>query len=176
MTAQAERTDSELLSAIASSADRGALSELYRRHAAWIIVRLERRCRDRDIVDSAVQDTFISVWRSSATFKPAGSGEVGAWLWTIALRRLIDLLRKRRPDRPMPLGDSGRETPPAMPPPPVEVHDLLARLPPELQTVVEAVYLDQLTTAETATLLGIPQGTVKSRLSRARSILQEALS
>lgn len=174
MTTQAGRTDSELLTAIAAASDREALADLYQRHAAWIVVRLERRCSDRDTVDSALQDTFISVWRDAAKYQP--SGEVGAWLWTIALRRLIDLLRKRRPDLPMRLGDNVRDAPTAMPPPPVEVHDLLARLPPDLQTVVEAVYLDQLTTAETATLLGIPQGTVKSRLSRARSILQEALS
>jgi RNA polymerase sigma-70 factor (ECF subfamily) len=48
-------------------------------------------------------------------------------------------------------------------------------LPAELHDVVRAVYLDGLTTAEAAVLLGIPQGTVKSRLARARSVLQEDL-
>ena len=49
------------------------------------------------------------------------------------------------------------------------------RLPADLHAVVQAVYVDGLTTAETAVLLGIPQGTVKSRLARARPLLQEVL-
>ena len=63
----------------------------------------------------------------------------------------------------------------ALPPPGTPVYDLLSRLPADLHAVVQAVYVDGLTTAETAVLLGIPQGTVKSRLARARPLLQEVL-
>jgi len=65
--------------------------------------------------------------------------------------------------------------PEPLPPPGTPTYDLLSRLPAELHSVVQAVYVDGLTTAETGVLLGIPQGTVKSRLSRAKPLLQEVL-
>jgi RNA polymerase sigma-70 factor (ECF subfamily) len=52
----------------------------------------------------------------------------------------------------------------------------LGRLSPELRAVVQATVLDGLTTREAATLLGIPQGTVKTRAARARRELREALA
>ncbi len=60
----------------------------------------------------------------------------------------------------------------------VEYGDLggaLGKLSPELRAVVQATVLDGLTNREAAHLLGIPQGTVKSRLSRAKPLLQEVL-
>ena len=163
------RTDPELLTAIASG-DRGALEALYHRHARWLLVRLHHRCADADVVDSALQDTFISVWRSAGNYRPE-AGEAGAWLWSIALRRLIDHLRRR----PHPTPTATLPEPEPLPPPGTPVYDLLSRLPADLHAVVQAVYVDGLTTAETAVLLGIPQGTVKSRLARARPLLQEVL-
>jgi RNA polymerase sigma-70 factor (ECF subfamily) len=56
-----------------------------------------------------------------------------------------------------------------------DVGTALARLSPELRAVVQATVLDGLSTREAATLLGIPAGTVKSRMSRARHELREAL-
>ena len=99
------------------------------------------------------------------------AGEAGAWLWSIALRRLIDHLRRR----PHPTPTATLPEPEPLPPPGTPVYDLLSRLPADLHAVVQAVYVDGLTTAETAVLLGIPQGTVKSRLARARPLLQEVL-
>ena len=43
--------------------DRNALAELYHRHSAWLVIRLSRRCADPDVVDQAVQDTFVAMWR-----------------------------------------------------------------------------------------------------------------
>jgi RNA polymerase sigma-70 factor (ECF subfamily) len=158
-----------LLAAVAAG-DRGALEVLYRRHAKWLLLRLHQRCNDDDLVDSALQDTFVSAWRSAGRYR-ADAGEVGAWLWSIALRRLIDHLRRH--PRPAPMAVLPEPEP--LPPPGTPTYDLLSRLPPDLHPVVRAVYVDGLTTAEAAVLLGIPQGTVKSRLSRARPLLQEVL-
>jgi RNA polymerase sigma-70 factor (ECF subfamily) len=163
-----ERSDSELLTAIAGG-QHAALETLYHRHARWLLGRLHHRCGDAEMVDTAVQDTFVSVWRSAGTYR--GTGEVGAWLWSIALRRLIDQMRRR--NAPMPMDVVPEPEP--LPPPGTPAHDLLSRLPADLHQVVTAVYLDGLTTAEAGVLLGIPQGTVKSRLSRARPLLQEVL-
>ena len=164
-----EQTDAQLLALVAGG-DRRALETLYHRHARWVLLRLHQRCTDPDIVDTALQDTFVSAWRSAGSYR-AELGEVGAWLWSIAVRRLVDQLRRRRPATPM----AELPEPEPLPPPGTPAHALLSQLPAELHSVVRAVYLDGLTTAEAAVLLGIPQGTVKSRLSRARPLLQEQL-
>lgn len=164
-----ERTDRELLAAIAAG-DRAALETLYHRHARWLLVRLHHRCSDADLVDSALQDTFVSVWRSARNYRP-DAGEVGAWVWSIAVRRLVDHLRRR----PHPTPVATMPEPEPLPPPGTPTYDLLSRLPAELHSVVQAVYVDGLTTSEAGVLLGIPQGTVKSRLSRAKPLLQEVL-
>jgi RNA polymerase sigma-70 factor (ECF subfamily) len=159
--------------------DRAALEQLYRRHATWLIPRLESRCGDSDLVDLALQDTFVSVWKSADKYR--GDGQVGAWLWGIAVRRLIDQLRKRKPtpvppevirryDRAMTfedaLIDDGTHGP---------LGAALRSLEPELQTVLIATAIDGLSTKEAARAIGIPQGTVKTRLMRARKKMQEAL-
>src|SRR5438093_4872804 len=79
-----ERDDQELLEAVAAR-DRGALRALYLRHAPWLVLRLSRRCSDRGIVEEALQDTFVAVWRKPRAF--SGTGEVPAWIWGIAIRR-----------------------------------------------------------------------------------------
>ncbi|MCE9622563.1 MAG: RNA polymerase sigma factor [Actinomycetia bacterium] len=162
-----ERTDADLLAAVAAG-DRHALEALYHRHSRWLLLRLQSRCNDDDLVDTALQDTFISAWRSARQFRPE-KGEVGAWLWSIALRRLIDQLRRH----PHPTPVATMPEPEPLPAPGTRTYDLLSRLPADLHAVVSAVYIDELTTAEAAALLGIPQGTVKSRLSRARDLLQK---
>ena len=156
--------------------DRAALAELYERHAGWLTIRLQRRCGNPELVDTALQDTFLAVWKQADRYQP--TGEVGAWIWTIAIRRLIDQLRKRPP--PDPVADVGplaevitHEIPLALGH--TELGAAFAALDPELQAVMAATALDGLTNNEAADLLGIPTGTVKSRLSRARQILQERL-
>ncbi len=164
-----ELSDVAVIAAIAAG-DRNALETLYRRHAAMLMVRLHRRCGDPDLIDTALQDTFVAVWRSAKTYRET-NGEVPAWLWTIALRKLIDQLRRRPAPNPV----AQLPEPEPLPPPGTPAHELLGRLPADLHDVVRAVYLDGLTTSEAAVLFGIPQGTVKSRLARARPLLQKEL-
>ncbi len=169
--------DAALLRAVASG-DREALAVLYARHAPWLVLRLTRRCNDPQLVDEAVQDTFVAVWRGAR--KWSGQGEVAAWIWGIGVRRLVDQLRGRpRPTAEL-VGDGATE--------PsaeervlagVEYGDLagaLDRLSPELRAVVQATVLDGLTTREAGRLLGIPTGTVKTRMMRAKAQLREALA
>ena len=160
--------------------DRDALRELYGRHAGWLTVRLQRRCGNPELVDTALQDTFLAVWKQAGRYQP--SGDVGGWLWTIAIRRLIDQLRKRPPPDPIgsPTWTNGsfaevltHEIPLALGH--TEMGAAFASLDPDLQAVLAATALDGLTNAEAANLLGIPTGTVKSRLFRARQILEEHL-
>lgn len=171
-------SDAELLTLVARGSS-DALETLYHRHIGWLTVRLSRRCADPSIVDEVLQDTFVAVWRSAKGF--TGKGEPAAWLWGIAIRRLVDAFRKR---------------PPAMAP--VKEADLsivesaedrvligvgygdlggaMDRLAPELRAVMQATVLDGLTTREAGHLLGLPTGTVKTRMMRARRALREELA
>jgi RNA polymerase sigma-70 factor, ECF subfamily len=169
-------SDAELLGLIAGG-DGYALRVLYDRHFAWLVLRLGRRCSDEEIVDDAVQDTFLAIWRSAGRFR--GEGAVSSWIWGIAVRRLIDLIR-RRPTRDW-AGVADRLEPSAeeLVLLGIEYGDLagaLGRLSPELRAVIRATALDGLSNREAAALLGIPTGTVKTRLMRARRELREALT
>ena len=170
------RTDADLLAAMAGG-DRGALRALYERHAPWLVLRLSRRCTDPGLVDEVVQDTFVAVWRRPGGYR--GTGEVAAWIWGIGVRRLIDGFR-RQPARRLPLVDANEPATSAEEQVllGVEHGDLagaLNSLSPELRAVVQATVLDGLTTREAARLLGIPPGTVKTRMMRAKPLLREAL-
>ncbi|MFG2643310.1 RNA polymerase sigma factor [Streptomyces sp. NPDC048370] len=171
-----ERDDSALLRAVARG-DAEALAVLYDRHAGWLHARLARRCPDEETVREVLQDTFVTVWRSAGSHR--GRGEAGGWLWVVAARRLVDAQRVRaRAERAAPE--------PITPAPSAEdrvlagleygdVGAALDRISPELREVLRATVVDGLTTRETARLLGIPEGTVKTRALRARRELRAAL-
>ncbi len=177
-TAGAEpRSDAALLGAVAGG-DLGALRELYERHAPWLALRLTRRAPDPGLVEEVVQDTFVAVWRGAVGYR--GQGDVGAWIWGIGIRRLLDRLRRAEPAS---LGSRTREGCAASAEEQallgIEHGDLgtaLTQLPPELQAVLQATVLEGMTSKEAATVLGIPQGTVKTRLMRAKARLREALA
>jgi RNA polymerase sigma factor (sigma-70 family) len=175
-------TDAALLRAVAARDER-ALAELYDRHAGWLLARLRRRCASADTVDVALQDTFLTLWRKAATYR--GQGEVGAFLWGIAIRRLIDAMRAdSRLERTRRLIARGAAPDRLVQSAEEEVllgiehghlGGALTRLSPELRAAIQATVLDGLTCAEAGRLLGIPAGTVKSRCHRARIELREAL-
>jgi RNA polymerase sigma-70 factor, ECF subfamily len=142
-------------------------------------VRLSRRCADASLVDEVLQDTFVAVWRSAKGF--TGKGEPAAWLWGIAIRRLVDAFRKRPPamalvrDVDLSVVESAEDRVLLG----VTYGDLggaLDRLAPELRSVVQATVLDGLTTREAGHLLGLRPGTVKTRMMRARRALREELA
>ena len=172
-------TDDAALVRRVADADSAALRELYERHVRWLHARLMRRCNDREVVLDVLQDTFVAVWQGARRYQ--GRGEVGAWMWGIAIRRLVSRLRIRRdvvlmrdPAAPgaaslvvedellqgVEYGDLGRA---------------MAALSPEMRAVIQATVLDGLTTREAASLLGIPQGTVKTRAHRAKAYLRASL-
>jgi len=176
-----EQEDPELLAAVAGG-DLGAMRVLYDRHAPWLSARLTRRCNSPDAVADVLQDTFVALWRGAERWR--GEGEVAAWLWGIAIRRLVSRLRGRREALVLPL----EEVAAARAPEPsaeervllgLEYGDLgaaLRGLSPEMRAVVQATVLDGLTAREAARLLGIPANTVKTRLHRAKAHLRQDLT
>lgn len=171
-----DRSDEDLLVAIGER-DRDAFDTLYHRHGAWLTVRLTQRCGDVDVVDQALQDTFMAVWAKPGAYR--GSGAVPAWLWGIAVRRMIDQLRRRPALAQWAPGDGlvvSAEDEVLVGIGHGELGPALDRLSSELIMVVQATVLDGLSTREAARLLRIPTGTVKSRMARARLELREALA
>jgi RNA polymerase sigma-70 factor, ECF subfamily len=170
------RSDDALVAAVRDG-DRGALQALHARHAPWVHLRLRQRCGDEGLIEEVVQDAFVRVWRKASTYRD--TGDVAAWIWAIAIHRLIDRLRKQTP-QPM------AYTPAAVSVSleeqillEVEHGDLataINRLSPELRMVVQATLVDGLTTREAARLLNIPVGTVKTRMMRAKPLLREQLT
>ncbi|GIJ77874.1 RNA polymerase sigma24 factor [Micromonospora phaseoli] len=163
--------------------DRRAFDELYRRTAPWLTVRLRRRCADQDVVAEVLQDTYLAVWRSAASQASASAGgSAVGWLWTIAAHRLVDAFRRRARQERIPAVRTFETVAPAAEEQALagridgELERALLTLSPELRQVLRAMVLDGLTARETALLLGMPEGTVKTRARRARIALREALS
>ncbi len=92
------RSDAQLLG-LMTEGDELALRELVERHSAWLLLRLRRRTADQDLAAEALHDTFVAVWRKPEAFR--GDGDVGAWLWGIAIRQLVTRLRKRGQPTPV---------------------------------------------------------------------------
>jgi RNA polymerase sigma-70 factor (ECF subfamily) len=181
VSAGPEQSDAELLAAT-TAGDRAAFEALYRRYGPWLTTRLRYRCPDPALVDDAVQETFLAVWRGSARY--GKGGDVAGWLWQIGFRRLVDAIRGQHARNRLLRLLAGRRWPTAPSAEEelllgVEHGDLagaLARLSPELRAVMQATVLDGLNTQEAAALLGIPVGTVKTRAMRARRQLREDLT
>lgn len=173
--------DEEELVRLVAKGDRAAFEQLYRRTSPWLAIRLRRRCSDDQMVAEVLQETYLAVWRAAGGFAGAAvNGSAVGWLWTIAARRLVDAFRKRARDAVAPLA-----TEPVAPAAEDEalsdvvgdrVGRALDRLAPELRQVLQAMVVDGLTVRETAALLGVPEGTVKTRARRARLAMREALS
>lgn len=143
--------------------------------------------RDESAADDLVQETFLRAWRHWDTFQRGSDGR--AWLFTIAR----NAWRKQAPRdaRLVPVEDDALQAlsdgvgPLAAPDPVLQaltrvdlgpaIHDAIDSLPEAFRDVVELVEMQQLEYAEAAEVLGIPVGTVRSRLFRARRLLQGAL-
>ena len=174
--------DEELLVRRAARGDRAAFEEFYRRTAPWLAGRLRRRCADEQIVAEVMQETYLAVWRSAGSFagRVTGGSAVG-WVWTIAAHRLIDAFRRRAHHARPPVTAAPSSVPAAEDEVlsgtvSGDVGEALRRLPPELRDVLRALVVDGLSVRETAVLLGVPEGTVKTRARRARIQMRGALS
>jgi RNA polymerase sigma-70 factor, ECF subfamily len=171
--------DDALVRAVAGG-DRRALELLYRRHAPWLAGRLTARTSSRDLAEEALQDTFVAVWRSARSYH--GTGEVPAWVWGIARRRLASLARRQRPGI---LSLEAAAEPPDSAATPEEaalgqdastrIRLAISHLPAEQQAAITAVVYDGKSIQAAARAAAVPEGTLKSRLHRARLHLRKEL-
>ena len=130
-----------------------------------------------------LQDTYLAVWRAAGSYAGSvTSGSAVGWLWTIAANRLVDAFRRRARQERVPSITLVETTAPAAEDEVLahrvdqDLEQALLRLPQELRQVMQAMVLDDLSVRQTAVLLSMPEGTVKTRARRARIALREALS
>jgi RNA polymerase sigma-70 factor (ECF subfamily) len=172
--ADQERTDAELLVAHVGG-DRYAFEELFYRHQRQLYRLATITSRNREDAADALQDAMLSAHRSAPAFRHDAS--VSSWLYRIVVNACLDRLRRNKNHAATPLEDDVCHL--GDPTPRVDtalvVERALLRLPIEQRAVVVAVDMQGFSIAETARLLGVPEGTVKSRCSRARAKLAKTL-
>lgn len=172
------RTDAELLAAHVAG-DRDAFTELVRRHRDRLWAVALRTLSDREEAADALQDALLSAHRAADRFR--GEAAVTTWLHRIVINACLDRVRRRqsRPTVPLPEqmvnadGRAGAELAA-----PIVDHDTamvvrqaLAKLPEEQRAALILVDLEGYPVAEVAIILGVAEGTVKSRCSRGRARL-----
>jgi RNA polymerase sigma-70 factor (ECF subfamily) len=170
-------SDAELIQRTGTG-DRSAFEKLYRRYARSVFGLALRRLGDRGRAEEAVQETFVSIWRSAATYKPE-RGPGAPWLYGVARNAIVDRSRARYE----PPAEAPEE--PSMETGPDEraeqswtswrVHRALETLPEREREVIALAYWSDLSQSEVAERLGIPLGTVKTRTRSALMHLAEVL-
>ena len=173
----------EALVALLARGDDGALAELYDRFGAVAYGLALRVVRDAALAEDAVQEAFLTVWRTASRFV-AGRAKARTWILTLVHRRAVDLVRREQTRRTEPLKEqpeSGGRTADEEAWLRLErtrVQEALKRLPDQQREAIELAYYGGLTQSELADRLGEPLGTVKSRmftgLSRLRELLEES--
>ncbi len=172
--------DDDLLIAAIAAGDDTALRALFARHAPWLAARLRSALPAPDVED-VLQETFLAVWRGAGGYRPQGAA--GGWLWGVARRQAALFLRRRGPVElalPAVIAADGRHAadPAEVALSRAAIEDAVGVLGPEGspdREVWRRMYVEVRPVAEVAELLGVPEGTVKSRAHRARRLLRAAL-
>jgi RNA polymerase sigma-70 factor (ECF subfamily) len=171
----------ELLARIAQRTDPAAFHELYQSFGPRVKVYLMRRGVDAATAEDLAQETLLTVWRRAALYSSA-KGSASTWIFTIARNLWIDRLRKEVPWQELPAAHAAEISPEPLPDAVVAESEVqlrlraaLAELPAEQQRVIELAYLEGLSHGDIAARLGLPLGTVKSRVRIAYQRLRAAV-
>gem|GEM_PF-78319 len=175
-TASSNREDSDIdsmddrLIAVATSRDREAYRALYEHFAPRVKSFLLGKGSSPEVAEEAVQEAMLNVWRKAAYFDPSKAA-ASTWIFAIARNTRIDLLRKENrpaldpndpalvPDFPAPAFETVSAAQEAN-----QIRERVAALPAEQQDVLRLAFFEDLAHSEVAERLGIPLGTVKSRI------------
>jgi RNA polymerase sigma-70 factor (ECF subfamily) len=170
-------SDAELIQRTGAG-DRTAFEKLYQRYARPVFGLALRRLGDRGRAEDALQETFVSVWRSARTYKPE-RGPGAPWLYGVARNAIVDRSRARNEPpteaRDEASLDSGPDERAESAWVQWRVHRALETLPEREREVIALAYWSDLSQSEVAEKLGIPLGTVKTRTRAALAHLAEVL-
>jgi len=166
-------TDAALLRAHVMG-DPDAFGELFRRHKDRMWAVALRTTRDPEIAADAVQDGFISAFGRAESFR--GDSQVTTWLHRIVVNACLDRLRRIKPTSELPEFDlADRHDRHASVDVRIDVQQALTAIPEGQRLALIMVDMQGLSVAETAQVLDVAEGTVKSRCARGRAALAELL-
>lgn len=172
--------DARLLAAVARG-DATALAILYDRYASLLMGAAVRIMNDREAAEDLVHDVFMEAWKQAAGYDPS-RGAVRTWFMVRLRSRALDRKRSgyttresavadiRVVERPQPL-----EEDPSLGPDRRRLRHALSSLPEDQRIVLELSYFEGLSSSEIAGRLGVPIGTVKSRVAAAFTRVRTAL-
>ncbi len=173
--ARRAREDQALLSAHVAG-DPGAFGELFRRHRDRLWAVAIRTLSDREEAADALQDAMISAFRNAGSYR--GEAAVTTWLHRIVVNACLDRMRRRRARPTVPYGDveyptrgdehSSTETR-------LDVQAALAAIAEGQRAALILVDMQDLPVAEAAEILGVAEGTIKSRCARGRVAMAQLL-
>jgi RNA polymerase sigma-70 factor (ECF subfamily) len=182
MRKQHAHLSDEALVALVARADEDALAELYDRVSRVAYGLALRVLRDERHAEDAVQEAFLQVWRSAATFR-AERAKASTWILTLVHRRAVDLVRREERRGAEPLMDDAEV---GQAPEQTEeaawlrfererVQAALKQLPDVQREALELAYYGGFSQSELADRLGVPLGTIKSRMFAGLARLRELL-
>jgi RNA polymerase sigma-70 factor, ECF subfamily len=160
----------DLLRRIAERSDPAAFRELYETYGPRVKAYMMRKGADAGTAEDLAQETLLTVWRKASLYAD-DKGSMTTWVFTIARNLRIDRLRREVPWQELPewrLAEASEEALPdealAEKQQQVRLQAALTDLPADQREVVTLAYLEGLSHSEIATRLGLPLGTVKSRM------------
>jgi RNA polymerase sigma-70 factor (ECF subfamily) len=186
MRRQHAHLSDEALVALVARGDENALGELYDRIGRMAYGLAFRVLRDDRLAEDAVQEGFLAVWRTAGAFR-AERAKASTWILTLVHRRAVDLVRREERRRTEPLPDEASLAWASSEPTDEaawlrfereRVQAALGQLPDVQREAIELAYYGGFSQSELAERLGVPLGTIKSRmfagLARLRELLDES--
>ena len=167
------------LVAKAQQGDRQAFGELVRTHREGVISVVYRMCGDANLAEDAAQEAFIRAWKHIASYRPRSPFR--NWVYRIATNAALDVLRREREtvdvdELPLATSGAGPEASLEKAERGEHVRQAVLALPEASRCVLVLREYEGLSYKEIAGTLGIPIGTVMSRLNYARNRLRESLA
>ena len=183
--AERNAEDARLVARLAEG-DEGALAALYDRYSRPAYSLARRVCVDELLAEDVVQEVFLTVWRDPSKFSP-DRGAFSSWLLTLVHHKAVDAVRREGVHRRRQVAVDDETTDRLAPESPGadldaigavvadHVKAALRELPVEQRTAMMLAYYGGYTQREVAALVGVPLGTVKSRMFAAANRLRAAL-
>jgi RNA polymerase sigma factor (sigma-70 family) len=156
--------------------DPDAFEELFRQFQGPVYAWIVRIVRDRGAAEDLTVETFWRIHRARARFDPQGN--FGAWAYRIATNLALGFVRRRRLEEALPEDVAAEDSPDSALQNETmgQIRRAFQRLPAKLQMTVTMALVEEREYPEIAEALGIPVGTVKSRVFRAVRIMRKQLS
>ncbi|MCB0652225.1 MAG: RNA polymerase sigma factor [Saprospiraceae bacterium] len=161
--------------------DKSAFAELYDKYAPALYGVVSKIVRSEEIGRDVMQDAFVKIWKHIHSFNPE-KGSIFTWMLNISRNTAIDKLRKLKKEGiveiPNPDSDVGigKAQQTSIKINNIGLRELVEKLPPEQKLMVDYIYFNGYTQQEVAEALGIPLGTVKTRIRTAVLALRKVFT